>query len=183
MLIRTLRAIRRLRNMGGAEALQARFPHLVLGKRVEVRSWERITVGRNCFFDTGVYLNAGTLGGNAGFIEFGDNCEIGPYATIYGHGGVRFGNNIHVGPHVTITAHEARQIAPDATGISQPLEFRVGTIVIEDHVIICAGAIIAPGVRIGHHAMIAGGSLISHDVPAYGFIRGAPPTVVRSTHA
>jgi acetyltransferase-like isoleucine patch superfamily enzyme len=171
--------LRRFRKTDSARALQARFADLVLGLRVEVRAGERITVGRGCFFDTGVYLNAGSLRNHTGFIQFGDNCEIAPYTVLYGHGGLRIGNNVHIGPHVTITAHESRQIAPQVAGAFEPLDFRFGTIVIEDHVIICAGAVIAPGVRIGHHAMIAGGSLVSRDVPPYAFVRGIPASVVR----
>jgi acetyltransferase-like isoleucine patch superfamily enzyme len=172
--------LRGLRRTDGARALQARFPDLVLGRGVDVRAPQRIRLGHKCFFDTGVYLNAGELLGRKGFIEFGDNCEIAPYTVIYGHGGVRIGNNVHIGPHVTIAAHESRQIAPKVSAAFEPLDFRFGTIVIEDHVILCAGAVIAPGVRIGHHAMVAGGSLVSHDVPPYAFVRGSPATVVRS---
>jgi acetyltransferase-like isoleucine patch superfamily enzyme len=171
--------LRRLRRADGARALQRRFPDLALGPRVDVRSWERISVGRRCLFDTGAYLNAGSLNGRTGFIEFGDNCELAPYVVLYGHGGIRIGNNVHVGPHVTIAAHEGRQIAPHVSSAFEALDFRFGTVVIEDHVIICSGSVIAPGVRIGHHAFVAGGSLVSRDVPPYAFVRGIPASVVR----
>jgi acetyltransferase-like isoleucine patch superfamily enzyme len=174
-------ALRRLGRTEGARALQARFPDLVLGKFVDVRAAERITLGRGCFFDTGVCLNAGRLRAHTGFIELGDNCEIAPYTVLYGHGGIRIGNNVHIGPHVTIAAHEGQQIGSLVTDPFEPLEFRFGTIVIEDHVIVCAGAVIAPGVRIGHHALIAGNALVSRDVPPYAVARGVPATVVRSS--
>jgi UDP-2-acetamido-3-amino-2,3-dideoxy-glucuronate N-acetyltransferase len=109
----------------------------------------------------------------------GDNVEIGPYSVIWGAGGVTIGNNVHVGAHVSITAHEARQIDPARNDVFAPLHFDFAPVVIEDHVLVCSGAQIVPGVRIGHHAMIGGGAVVVDDIPPYALAVGCPARVVR----
>lgn len=161
-------------------ALFERTPDLLIAEKVVLRGIDRITVGRNCLFDIGAYLNAGWMNGKRGYIEIGDNCEIGPYAALWGQGGIKIGNDVHTGAHVSITAHEARHILPEVEDSFEPLIFDVEPVVIEDHVLICSGSAIAQGVRIGHHSMIGGGSFVARDIPPYSFALGNPARVLKT---
>lgn len=52
-------------------------------------------------------------------------------------------------------------------------------IVLEDNCWIGFGAIILPGVRIGHGAIVGSRSIIRADVPPYAVVLGDPPRIVR----
>ena len=141
------------------QELRDKFPHLRLSEGVVVRGLSRFTAGRNTLLDRRAYLNCagGEWNGRKGFIKIGENCEIGPYAVLWGAGGITIGDNVHIGAHVSITAHEARQIAPESLDTWKPLDFDFAPVVIEDHTLVCSGSVIVPGVTIGHHSMIGGG--------------------------
>lgn len=154
-------------------------PDAVLGEGVLLYGTERIQAGRGLFLDRRAYLNPGNMNEGRGYIRMGDNVEIGPYAVIWGAGGVTIGNNVHLGVHVSVTAHEARQVDPARTQALGPLQFNFAPVVIEDHVLVCSGAQIVPGVRIGHHAMIGAGAVVVEDIPPYALAVGCPARVIR----
>jgi len=52
-------------------------------------------------------------------------------------------------------------------------------IVLEDECWIGANAVITAGVRIGKHAVVAGGSVVTKDVPPYSIAVGNPARVVK----
>jgi len=163
-------------------ALKRRFPDLIINDGVVVRASTRLNVGRGCFFDLRAYLTCAPIAGTLGWIEMGDNVEIGPYCVLWGQGGIRIGSNVHIGSHVCITAHEARQVSPQVSDPFAPLEFDVASVTIESHVLICSGVQIIPGVRIGHHAMIGAGAVVTHDIPPYALAVGVPARPMRYTN-
>jgi acetyltransferase-like isoleucine patch superfamily enzyme len=52
-------------------------------------------------------------------------------------------------------------------------------VVIEDYVWIGSRALILPGVRIGHHAVIGAGSIVTHSVPPRCVVAGNPARIIR----
>ncbi len=167
------------RGLDEEHRFRERHPDAVIGDDVLLRGSDRISAGKRLFLDHRAYLNTGTLNDGRGFIRMGDNVEIGPYAVLWGAGGISIGNNVHIGAHVSITAHEALQISPDRTDVFAPLEFEFAPVSIEDHVLICSGVQIVPGVTIGHHAMVGGGAVVVKDVPPYALVVGCPARVIR----
>ncbi len=155
-------------------------PDATFGEGVLLYGTNRIRAGTGLFIDRRAYLNCGSLNGGRGFIEMGNNVEIGPYVVLWGAGGIRIGNNVHIGSHVSITAHEARQIRPDETADRIPLTFDFSEVIIEDCVLVCSGTNIVPGVRIGHHSMIGGGSVVVNDIPPYSLAVGSPARVIKT---
>lgn len=61
--------------------------------------------------------------------------------------------------------------------LDQSLESN-GPIIIEDHVWVGIGSIILSGVRIGKHAVVAAGSVVTRDVPEGAVVMGVPAKVV-----
>lgn len=51
---------------------------------------------------------------------------------------------------------------------------RSGPIVIEDHAWLGASVVVLPGVRIGHHAIVGAGAVVTRDVPPYAVVKGQP---------
>lgn len=92
----------------------------------------------------------------------------------YGHGRCLFperitvGNNTIIGYNTTILTHEYLI-----------KEYRLGDVVIGSHVMIGANTTILPGVTIGDHAIVAAGSVVHKDVPAYAFVGGNPMREIR----
>jgi serine acetyltransferase len=164
---------RAIREMAANEVERRRLPHVTFASDVILRG--HVTAGKNVFLDHRAYLNCN---GAAGFITLGDDVEIGPYSVIWGGGGVTIGNNVHIGTHVHITSMEGEQIEPETTA-GRPLDITRLPVVVEDHVLIYSHAVIIPGVRIGHHAAVAAGAVVTQDVPPYALVAGVPARVVR----
>lgn len=143
-----------------------------------MRGADRISAGRNVFLDHGAYLNPSTVNERRGFIRIGDNVEIGPYSVLWGGGGLTIGSNVHMGAHVHITTQQGSPIPLSQTDLL-PLPVEVAPVVIEDHVLIYSGAIIVPGVRIGHHAVIAAGAVVIDDVAPGALVGGVPASRLR----
>ena len=160
-------------------AFRKAHPDAIISDDVLLMGVDRITAGDGLFLDRRAYLSAGTMNDRRGYIHMGRNVEIGPYAVLWGAGGITIGDNVHIGAHVSITAHEARQIAWQHEDVSRPLDFDIAPVVIEDHVLICSGTQIVPGVRIGRHAMIGAGAVVVSDIPAYALAVGCPAKVLR----
>lgn len=128
-------------------------------------------MGRNCeIHDFAMLL---TYGGN---IAIGDYCSVNPFTIVYGHGGVTIGNGVRIAAHtVLIPANH------DASDVSQPLHASGVTavgIVIEDEVWIGTGCRILDGVRVGHHAVIGAGSVVTRSIPANSTAVGVPARVI-----
>jgi acetyltransferase-like isoleucine patch superfamily enzyme len=175
------RKVRHFVNRQLAEASFAqKYPDAKVAEGVLLYGLDRITAGRNLFIDRRAYLNCGTLNGSNGFIHMGDDVEVGPYSVLWGAGGITIGNNVHIGAHVSMTAHEALQMTPDREYPNGQLDFDYAPIVIEDHVLICSGTTIVPGVRIGHHSMIGGGAVVTSDIPPYSLAVGCPARVIKT---
>lgn len=182
-LARVYRSFRELLKLSMIDAEQrARLPQAHFAGKATIRGVDRITVGRNVFIDHGVYLNPSTVNDRRGFIRIGDDVEIGPYSVLWGGGGLTIGNNVHMGAHVHITTQQGRRIELSQTE-TRPLPVDVAPVVIEDHVLIYSGAIIVPGVRVGHHAVIAAGAVVTKDVPAGVMVGGIPARVLEAAPA
>jgi acetyltransferase-like isoleucine patch superfamily enzyme len=69
-------------------------------------------------------------------------------------------------------------VAPGIPYIKQPLETK-GPIVVGDHAWVGAGVIVLSGVRIGKGAVVAAGSVVTHDVPDNAIVAGVPARLVK----
>lgn len=80
---------------------------------------------------------------------------------------ISVGRNSIIGYNTTILTHEYLI-----------KEYRLGDVRIGEHVMIGANTTILPGVEIGDHAVVAAGSLVHKDVPAYAFVGGNPMKII-----
>lgn len=81
--------------------------------------------------------------------------------------GVRIGRNVAIrdwnGPHVIINDRYVNH-AP---------------VHIEDHVWLCTGCTVMPGVTIGKGSVVAANSTVTKDVPPYSLVAGSPAKVIK----
>ena len=175
--------LRKLRH--GAElavfAVNARF-HLrsaeQIGRRVTLRGWPHVVnqgtiiVGERVrLVSTVATLELVTLAG--GRLEIGDNVFINYGASIVASNLVRIGNDCLIGTHVMVMDtdfHRVEDKSWDTTGYP---------IIIEDRVWLGNRSMVLKGVRVGHDAVVAAGSIVTRDVPPRTLVAGTPARVIR----
>jgi UDP-2-acetamido-3-amino-2,3-dideoxy-glucuronate N-acetyltransferase len=107
----------------------------------------------------------------------GANSYIGPDVTI-GNGcriqnnayipkGVVIGNGVFIGPSVTFTNIKYPNAAVDQS-------HRFLTTIVQDGVVIGAGAVILPGITLGTDCSIGAGAVVTKDVEDYILVYGNP---------
>ena len=101
------------------------------------------------------------------YITIGSNTTINSKAIIDGRGGLIIGDNVDIAEYANIWTLEHDYNSPNYDAIS-------GKVVIEDYVWIASRATILPGVTIGKGAVVAAGSIVTKDVPAYTVVAGVP---------
>lgn len=104
--------------------------------------------------------------------------QVNYFTVILGGSGVHIGENVLIGPQCLIAAanHDFRQTHTPmrfAGGVSR------GPVIIENNAWIGGHATITDGVTIGEEAVVAAGSVVTRDVPAWSIVRGVPARVVR----
>lgn len=135
-----------------------------------------------------------------GFVEIGNNCNIGENCTFNSVCGIRIGNNVLISWNVIFYDHNAHSVDADLrredvlsiyereiTGdITEWREKKknwdiVGKapIIVKDDVWIGFDAVIMKGVTIGEGAVIASCSVVTHDVPPYTVVAGNPARIVK----
>jgi len=85
-------------------------------------------------------------------------------------------DNVDLGPNVIIVTHDSSGKCISSQDITW-----TKAVVIENNVYIGAGAIILPGVRIGHHSIIGAGSVVTRDIPPESVAYGSPARVQLTT--
>ncbi len=125
---------------------------------------ERAVLGRNCVIGRGAYIGTG--------VTLGDNCKVQNYALVYEPAILEAG--VFVGPAVVFTNdHYPRAITPDGELKSADDWEPVGVTVRVGASIGARSVCVAP-VEIGAWALVAAGSTVVRDVPAYALVAGVP---------
>jgi acetyltransferase-like isoleucine patch superfamily enzyme len=125
---------------------------------------EGAVLGENVVVGRGAYIGAG--------VQISDNCKIQNYALVYEPAVLAAG--VFIGPAAVLTNdHNPRAVNPDGTQKSGADWEHVGVRVGEGASIGARAVCVAP-VQIGAWAMIAAGTVVTKDVPAYALVVGLP---------
>jgi acetyltransferase-like isoleucine patch superfamily enzyme len=109
-------------------------------------------------------------------LKVGHHSNIGPYCYIGCSGRVEIGSNVMMSPRVSIYAENHNYGRTDIPMKEQGVT-REQTI-IEDDCWIASNSIILGGVRVGCGAVVAAGTVVTEDVPAYTIVGGVPAKVI-----
>lgn len=132
-----------------------------------------VRIGAGARLDRGVVLHA-----YGGAIRLGRGVFLGPYAVIYGHGGVEIGDDCLIAMHCRIVSSN-HAIPPLGTPIrSQPDELRPTRI--GRDVWLGAGATVLGGVTIGDGCVVGAGAVVADNLPAGSVSAGVPARVIRA---
>lgn len=131
-------------------------PKARLGKNVRV--WNFAYVGPNT--TVGENTKIGSLAHVDYDVVIGKNCKIEGLAYIAPLS--RIGDNVFIGPSAVLTNDP------------YPLSDRMIGVKIEDGAIVCAGAVIKAGVKIGKNSIVGMGAVVTKDVPPETVVVGIP---------
>lgn len=179
LLARTLRAARRASLAWPALNARLRLRRATsLGRRITLRgnpavtNEGRMTIGNSVrLVSTVAKLELVSL--PTGHLEIGNNVFINYGSSLVSSAHVRIGNDCLIGTHVMVMDcdfHRVEDKAWDTTG--EP-------IVIEDRVWLGNRSMVLKGVRIGHDAVVAAGSVVTQDVEPRTLVAGVPARLIR----
>ncbi|NYT60519.1 acyltransferase [Alcaligenaceae bacterium] len=130
-----------------------------IGKRVVYYSGVRIFPGRN--------------------LVVGDDVSFAKGTQIYPNGGITIGSRVLIGFNaLMIAGNHAIPATRSESLYNYPGSDR-RPIVIEDDVWIGANCTILPGVTIGTGSVVAGGAVVTKDVPPYAIVGGVPAKIIK----
>lgn len=127
----------------------------------------RMTVNDDCHFDYGSDVEVFT---NAELSM--DHCGTNYNCTIICGKRIEMQGRVSLGRDVSIRDTNAHLIAVDGYKILRP-------VIIEDHVWLCSGATICPGVKIKAGSIVGANSYVIQNVPAHTLVSGNPARVVQ----
>lgn len=106
--------------------------------------------------------------------EIGSNCRISKSAIIdrANPKGIHIGNNVRVLIEAMILAHDFSRGALE--GQSMWYDTRIG-----NNCVIGGRSMIMPGVTIGNHVYVGGGSIVTKDIPDHCLVAGNPARIIR----
>lgn len=120
---------------------------------------EQVEIGKNAVIMMGAIINIGAVVGEGTMIDMG--AILGGRATV--------GRNCHIGAGAVLA------------GVIEPAS--ATPVVIEDHVMIGANAVVIEGVRVGRGAVVAAGAVVTDHVPANMVVAGCPARIVKRKDA
>lgn len=130
---------------------------------------EQALLGRGCIVGRGAYVGPGVV--------MGDYCKLQNYALVYEP--ARLGTGVFVGPAVVFTNdHYPRAIAVDGS-LKRGDDWEAVGVVVHDGASIGARSVCVAPVTIGAWALVAAGSVVVRDVPAYALVAGNPARWIR----
>jgi acetyltransferase-like isoleucine patch superfamily enzyme/acyl carrier protein len=122
-----------------------------------------VSIGADCTLGKGAYVGTGS--------RVGDRVKLGNYASVFG---ATIGDDAMISPHAALLEDPApRATTPDGRR-KQHTDFDQRPVTVERRATIGAGAMIAPGITVGHDALVAIGAVVVRDVLPYALVAGNP---------
>lgn len=142
--------------------------------RMDVLPFRQFTLGAGSKIEDFCVVNNGV-----GDVLIGSNTLVGVSSVLIGP--VTLGSNIILAQHVVLSGlnHGYQEI-------DTPIRYQSVTthpIVVGDDCWIGANSVITAGVTIGRHSVVAGGSVVTRDVPPYSVVGGNPARILKQYDA
>jgi acetyltransferase-like isoleucine patch superfamily enzyme len=106
-------------------------------------------------------------------LKIGSHINIGRDCHLDSRGGLTVGDNVNISDEVAIwtAEHDIQSATFDMT---------TAPVVIGDRAWLCFRCIVMPGVTLGEGCVVASGSIVTKDVPAFAVVAGIPAKVIGS---
>lgn len=139
---------------------------------------ENIEIGENSHIEGGVLIT----GYGNGKIKIGRECYIGIYNVLDWSDNIIIGDYVHIaGPSTGIWTHSSAKQAISGLALNiKDINYRpTAPVIIENNVYIGGNCTIYPGVKIGHHSIVAPNSAVTKDVEPYTMVGGVPAKKIK----
>ena len=150
---------------------------------IDIVGGQYIAIGDNFISSQSVRLHVWKKGDSTKvpIIEIGNNVTITDHCYVSGINKITIGNGVLVGSNCFITDNfHGRSDRNDIDIIVANREITSkGPVLIEDNVWIGRNSCIMPNVTIGKGAIIGANSVVTHDVPPYSVVAGAPARIIK----
>lgn len=120
-----------------------------------------VCVGSNCVIGTNCFVGMGTVIGDESRIQTG---VFLPNRSV-------LEERVFLGPNVVCTDDRYPRV-DNHNYIPEPPYF-------EHDCSLGAGVVVLPGIRIGHHALVGAGAVVTQDVEPYAVVVGNPSRIIR----
>lgn len=187
-----------LRNRHSPEELMALFRRFSTGDEHLDQLMRRTclrAMARRCGDGLRVAPNVGLR--NAETFEIGDGVVIGEQAVIHGRfdGTCIIGDKVWIGAQAFLDARDmiigdnvgwgpgAKLLGSKHSGepVDEPIiatDLIIARTIVEDDADIGVNAVILPGVTIGRGSIVGAGAVVTHDVPPFAKVAGAPAQII-----
>lgn len=162
--------------------------YVYVGKDVVLGN--NVIIGNNCsisriFVDNNSHIESGVkvIGKGEGRITIGKETYIGINNVLDFSDNIKIGNYVHIaGPSTGIWTHSsAKQAIAGLPLNDKNKNFRpVAPVIIEDNVYIGGNCTIYPGVKIGHHSIVAPNSSVIDEVMPNTMVGGVPAKLIKN---
>ncbi len=148
-----------------------------IGKLVQIKessvlkAFKAVRVGDRTIIDRGVVV--GGLQSEHSYFEVGSRCVILHHTYINTAREIVVGNNVGIGGYCMIFSHGVWQNA------FKGYPFQFGKVEIKDDVWLPWHVFVMPGVTIGKGSTIAGGSVVTRDIPDHCLAGGVPARIIK----
>ncbi len=142
--------------------------------RMDVLPFNSFRLGDDATIEDFAVINNGV-----GEVSIGNRTMIGISSVLIGP--LQIGNDVMLAQHVVISA-----LNHGYADVTLPISLQPVTtkpVVIEDEAWIGANAVITAGVRVGKHAVVAAGSVVTKDVLPYSIVAGNPARLIKKYNA
>ena len=148
-----------------------RFRFLNLIKSFYLSIFFSAKIGRRVVFYPGIWIFTGRN------LIVGDDVDFARGVLVTTDGGVSIGDRVLIGygTHILSSNH----IVPKAPARIFDSGHSKAPVSIESDVWIGSNCIILPGVTVGEGAVVAAGSVVTKDVPAFTYVAGVPAKVIK----
>lgn len=138
--------------------------------RLDVLPFNPFALGERSVVEAFSVVNNGV-----GAVSIGDRCTVGIGSVVIGP--VSIGHDVIIAQHVVMSGlnHSYEDVSRSIR--EQPVVTR--PIVIEEECWIGANVVITAGVTIGRHSVVAGGSVVTRNVPPYSVVGGNPARLLK----
>jgi acetyltransferase-like isoleucine patch superfamily enzyme len=138
--------------------------------RLDVGPWNQLTIGKKAVIEDYCCVN-----NMVGDVAIGENALLGLSNTVIGP--VSIGKNTILAQNIVLSGLNHGYADPDIPIKDQ--KETTAQIIVEEDCWIGANSVVVAGVTIGKHSIVAGGSVVTKNVPPYTIVGGNPAKVLK----
>lgn len=138
--------------------------------RMDIFPFNKFSLGSNATVEDFCTVNNGV-----GDVHIGNDTRIGLGSVLIGP--VTIGNQVILAQNIVLSG-----LNHTYTDINTPIRLQKVTtapIIVEDEVWIGANTVVTAGITIGKHSVVAGGAVVTKNIPPYSVAVGNPAKVVK----